>query len=177
MRRSVRSFSGKPLTLSDVSQLLFAAQGITGKGGFRTAPSAGALYPIEIIIASGNVEGLPAGIYRYVPENHYLVKMGDGDKRMELSHAALGQQCIREGPLLIIITGIVERTRIKYGSRAERYVYMEAGHVSQNIYLQAEALDMGTVAVGAFDDKQCMKVLGLPEKERPLYMMPVGKSR
>lgn len=174
-RRSIREYKDEPLTLEEISQLLWAAQGVTSSEGLRTAPSAGALYPIEVYFVAGKVEGLSAGVYKYKPEEHELLKIVDGDKRNELCDAALGQAWVREAPAVIVISALFERTTEKYGQRGERYVYMEAGHVAQNISLQATALNLGTVTVGAFDDEQVKKVLEIPAKEEPLYLMPVGK--
>ena len=175
-RRSIRNFKKEPLTLSEVSQLLWSAQGITEESmGLRTAPSAGALYPIEIYIVVGNVINLPPGIYKYNPKNHELVLIMKGDKRKELAISALGQKWIEEGAIVIVISAVYERTTSKYGERGIRYVHMEAGHVSQNIYLQAVALNLGTVAVGAFYDEEVKKLINMQKNENPLYLMPVGR--
>lgn len=175
-RRSIRNFKKEPLTLSEVSQLLWSAQGITEESmGLRTAPSAGALYPIEIYIVVGNVINLSPGIYKYNPKNHELVLIMKGDKRKELAISALGQKWIEEGAIVIVISAVYERTTSKYGERGIRYVHMEAGHVSQNIYLQAVALNLGTVAVGAFYDEEVKKLINMQKNENPLYLMPVGR--
>lgn len=165
-----------PLTLAEVSQLLWAAQGITGPGGKRTAPSAGALYPLELYIVSGKVDGLPSGIYRYAPERHSLQGIAQGDRRRELCDAALGQSSIRTAAAVIVLSGVYDRTTVKYGERGIRYVHMEAGHAAQNIYLQAVPLGLGTVVIGAFRDEEVRKVMKMAERERPLYIMPTGKS-
>jgi len=173
-RRSVRAYTKKPLVLTELSQLLWAAQGITGPYGMRTAPSAGALYPMELYVLSGNVSGLPAGVYRYLSRGHELLKVNNGDRRQRLAEAALGQKCIREGSAVIAITAVYERTTGKYGQRGIRYVHMEAGNISQNIYLEAESLNLGTVFVGAFDDERVKSVLEMRPEEKPLGLMPVG---
>ncbi|MBU2595882.1 SagB/ThcOx family dehydrogenase [Patescibacteria group bacterium] len=176
-RRSIRDYKDEAISLSDISQLLWAAQGVTDKEkGGRSAPSAGALYPLEIYLLAGKVEELGEGLYKYNPENHQLIKTLSGDKRTELTEAAVGQTTIKNAPAIIIITGVYERTRAKYGERAERYVHLEAGHASQNIYLQSESLGLGTVSVGAFDDERVKQALGLSNNETPLYLMPVGKK-
>ncbi|MFC1841879.1 SagB/ThcOx family dehydrogenase [Candidatus Dependentiae bacterium] len=175
-RRSVRNYKNKALTLQQLAQLLWAAQGITNKQGLRTAPSAGALYPIEIYVVVGNVENIAAGIYRYNCKKHTIIPIKPGDKRSELASASLGQSCVGEGAIDIVITGIFERTSRKYGARAQRYVYMEAGHVAQNIYLQAAALGLDTVSVGAFDDENVKKVICAQANEQPLYVMPIGQK-
>jgi len=177
-RRSVRSFLDEALSLGEVSQLLFAAQGVTEKNrGFRTAPSAGALYPLVVYVVVGKVEELSPGVYRYYPQEHALEKMLEGDKREELHRAALSQGAIREAPISLVFTAIYEKTTVKYGERGIRYVHMEAGHAAQNVYLQTEALELGTVAIGAFHDEEVARVLSLPPEEVPLYIMPVGKVK
>lgn len=174
-RRSVRDYSGKPLMLEQVSQLLWSAQGITGKAGERTAPSAGALYPLEVYLIAGDVVSLSPGVYIYHPGRHELIKVSTKDIRGELAAAALGQGCVKEGAVSIVIAAVYERTTGKYGDRGVRYVHMEAGHAAQNIYLQATALDLGAVVIGAFYDDKVKEILGLSGEERPLYIMPVGK--
>ena len=175
-RRSVREYKYEPLNLEEISQLLWAGQGITDfEKGFRTAPSAGAFYPLEVYI-TGDIQEVAKGLYKYNPENHSIIKISDKDLREKLSEAAYGQDCIREAPVDIIITGTYERTAVKYGEeKATRYTHMEAGHAAQNIYLQAESLNLGTVAVGGFEIEKIKKVLNLPNNEEPLYIMPVGK--
>ncbi len=175
-RRSVREYKNVPLTLSELGQLLWAAQGITlPSRGFRAAPSAGATYPLELYVSvrEGGVEGLPAGIYHYDPFMHSLSLVKAGDFSMEIYRAALSQEWVREAPICIIIAADFVRTTSRYGPRGERYVYMEAGHVGQNIYLQATALGLGTVAVGAFYDDQLKSVVGCSED--PIYLFPVGR--
>lgn len=152
-RRSVRDLRDEPLTINEVSQLLWAAQGITDSRGFRTAPSAGALYPLELYIAIVNVKGIAKGAYKYNPHNHELVKVKHGDVKNELTLAALGQYWLRKGAAVIVLSAVYERTTKKYGERGNRYVHMEAGHAAQNIYLQAHSLNLGTVVMGAFWDE------------------------
>jgi len=175
-RRSIREYIGDPLTLQEVSQLLWAAQGITDLRGFRTAPSAGALYPLEVYVVVGHIENLAKGVYKYKPNEHELVKVLDGDKREELAKAALGQAWVKETAINLVITAVYKRTTVKYGDRGIRYVHMEAGHAAQNLCLQATAMDLGTVTIGAFYDEQVKEVLNLPEDEQPLYIIPVGKK-
>ncbi len=176
-RRSVREYVSLPLSLEDISQLLWAAQGITSDWGGRTAPSAGALYPLEVYLVVGDVDGLESGVYKYQPQEHALIRVGDSDVRSELASAALEQSFIAQGAVDIVIAAVYERTTRKYGDRGVRYVHMEAGHAAQNIYLEAVALDLGTVTVGAFSDERVKDVLGMPESEVPLYIMPVGRKR
>jgi len=177
-RRSVREYRQEELLLVELGQLLWAAQGVTDSlGGGRTAPSAGALYPLQIRVLAGEVEGVNPGLYRYNVAGHFLVLELQSDLRTPLAEAALGQKPIRLAPCVLLITGIVARTAIKYGPRAERYVQMEAGHAGENIYLQATALGLGTVSIGAFDDQRVSELLRLVPGERPLYIMPVGRPK
>lgn len=174
-RRSIREYQSSPLLLSEVGQLLWAAQGITDASGFRTAPSAGATYPLELFLVAGAVEGLDSGIYRYAPQGHELVPISLGDKRAELATAALGQASVRQAPAGLVFAAVYERTSRRYGERAPRYVHMEAGHAAQNVYLQAEALGLGTVVIGAFSDADVQRIVGMRPDEEPLYIMPVGR--
>jgi len=167
-RRSVRSFSPRQLTAGEVGQLLWAAQGTTDEQGHRTAPSAGASYPLELYALTA------AGVFRYLPADHALRLVRAADARPELGAAALGQESVASAPLVLVITGVVARTAARYGSRAERYVWLEAGHAAQNVLLQAVALGLGAVPVGAFDDGRVREILGAPADEAPLYVIPVG---
>ena len=175
-RRSARSYTDEPLRLQEVSQLLWAAQGFTDPRGFRTAPSAGALYPLEVYVVVGHVQGLSSGVYNYEPDEHRLVRIIDGDRRAELARAALAQPWVEEGAVVFVFTAVYERTTIKYGDRGIRYVHMEAGHAAQNLCLQATAMGLGAVTVGAFYDGQVAELLNLPEDEQPLYIIPVGRK-
>ncbi len=175
-RRSIREYSGEPLTLQELSQLLWACQGVTDPRGYRTAPSAGALYPLEIYVVTGEVEGLTEGVYKYSPQEHQLTKTQEGDKRSELSRAALRQACVEEAAVDIVITAVYKRTTVKYGDRGVRYVHIETGHAAQNLCLQAAALDLGVVTVGAFQDDEVKEILGLLEDEQPLYIIPLGRK-
>lgn len=181
-RYSCRTFSSKPLKSSDIASILWAACGkkfdaVTGAS--RTIPSAGATYPLELYIVVGKdgVGGLKAGIYHYLIEEHALTLLTEGDKREELVRACLGQGYIADAPVSLVITAITSRTVQRYAERAERYVYMEAGHACQNTYLAATDLGLGTVEVGAFFDRRVAQVLGLDENEIPLIVMPIGSSK
>jgi SagB-type dehydrogenase family enzyme len=174
-RRSVREFSSRRLELWHISQLAWAAQGITGADAHRTAPSAGALFPLEIYVTVGNVIGLAPGIYKYGIRNHDLIQWLPGDNRRQLCAAALSQDSILRAPVVFILSAIYERTTAKYGERGIRYVHMEAGHAAQNLLLQAAALNLGAVLVGAFDDLEVKRILNLKTQEAPLYLIPVGK--
>ena len=173
-RRSVRDYQSTALQLQDISQLLWAAQGITHPAGMRTAPSAGALYPLELYVIAGNVNGMAAGVYHYRVDDHRLTLMQGGDKRKPLAHAALGQAWVRNAAAVVVFAAVYDRTTRKYGERGVRYVHMEVGHAAQNLFLQAGALGLATVVVGAFRDDELADVLQLPDNVRPLVLMPVG---
>lgn len=174
-RRSVRVYAEVPLTLDDLGQILWAAQGVTDTRGYRTAPSAGALYPLEIYIAVGDVVGLDPGVYHYLSDGHRLTQTNGGDQRMYLQEAAVNQTSVGDAPATIAITAVPDRTTAKYGERGLHYIDMEAGHASENIYLQAQAIDLGTVTIGAFHDDNVREILGVPEDTIPLYLMPLGR--
>ena len=176
-RRSVRTFASAPLSLADVGQLLWAAQGVTHKKGFRTAPSAGGLYPLEVYLVAGKVDDLSPGVYRYLPGHHDLIRVASGDRRRALAAATAGQDWVRRGSAVLVIAGIYERSSKKYGRRGQRYTHIEVGPVAQNVYLQATALGFGTVFVGAFYDAEVQDALGLPADHEPLGLMPVGRVR
>jgi SagB-type dehydrogenase family enzyme len=176
-RRSIREFACGALTLAEVGQLLWAAQGITHPMGFRTAPSAGALYPLVSYLVTGEVSSLTPGVYCYAPEEHALATAGGGDRRAALSSAALGQSWIADAAAVLVLAAVYRQTTGKYGPRGERYVHIEIGHAAQNIYLQAFALGLGTTEIGAFDDDAVKSVLGLAADADPLAIMPVGRIR
>jgi len=176
-RRSIREYADKPLTMEQVMQLLWAAQGITlPQYGFRTAPSAGATYPLEVYLVTkrSGVEGLEAGVYHYEPRDNRLVERIAGDFSGQLMAAALDQEWVGSAPLNFVITAVFDRTTGKYGERGVRYVWQETGHVAQNIYLQAVALGLGNVVVGAFHDAEVQRMLELSDLENPAYLIPVG---
>lgn len=174
-RRSTRDYARESISLAQTSQLLWAAQGVTNERGFRTAPSAGALYPLELYVVAGAVDGLTAGAYRYLPEDHSLVHVTAGDLRRRVAEAALDQSFVAKGAAVFVLTAVYERTTQKYGERGIRYVHMEAGHAAQNLLLEATALGLGAVPVGAFHHNELANVVGLPEDEHPLYVIPVGR--
>jgi SagB-type dehydrogenase family enzyme len=173
-RHSVRSFSSTPLTLAHLGQLLWAAQGMTHEGRRRTAPSAGALYPLELFVLVGRVEGLAVGVYQYEPQQHALRRVQDGDRRQQVASAAWEQMWLASAPAMIVIAAVYARTAVKYGPRASRYVHIEAGHAAENLFLQAQDLDLATAVVGAFDDPQVVRILGFSNTIAPLLLMPVG---
>lgn len=174
-RRSLRSYSRAALSLKEAAQLLWAAQGVTSRSGYRTAPSAGALYPLETFLCAGRVDGLRAGVYRYRPERHELIVLWEGDRRSELAAAALGQGWVREAPLIIVVAAVYGRVTGRYLQRGIRYAWLEAGHAAQNVLLQAAALGLGGVPVGAFDDRAVARTLRMAPEEEPLYLIPVGR--
>lgn len=179
-RRSIREYEDKPLTIKHISQLFWAAQGVTKPdpwlraGGFKTAPSAGATYPLEVymVIKEGGVEGLEPGIYHYLPKTHEIELIRKGDYSKELKKAALDQEWVEAAAVNMVITAIYERTTGRYGDRGIRYVHMEVGHVGENIYLQCVSLGLGCVVIGAFHDDQVKEILGVDEA--PLYIIPIG---
>lgn len=174
-RRSRREYLKEGITLKEISQLCWCCQGITDKKHkLRAAPSAGALYPLEIFIVLKDAEIEP-GIYRYFPESHSIIQIKRGDFQKDLARVALGQTAIKNSAMSVVIAANFEKTEVKYGKRAERYVFMEAGHAAQNIYLQAESLNLGLVSIGAFYDEEVKKVLSLPKELIPLYIIPIGK--
>ena len=171
-RRSIREYSEKPLTLEEIGQLLWSAQGITHPAGYRTAPSAGALYPLEVYVVT------PVGNYHYEPSEHRLILHQQGDFRPSLFEAALKQNAVLNAPAVFIIAAVYERTAVKYGQeRSPRYVHLEAGHATQNLLLQAVAFDLGGVPIGAFYDEAVKEALSLSDDHQPLYLIPVGHPK
>lgn len=176
-RRSVRRFASEALTLDEIAQLLWSVQGVTGTGGERTTPSAGGLYPLQMYVAAARVEGLEEGVYRYRVDRHDLEPVAEGDVRIKLAAASHGVEWVDSAPVVLAIGGVVQRTAIKYGARARRYVYIEVGCAAENLYLQAQSLGLGGVLVGAFDDQEVSDILKLREGEEAMALMPVGRPR
>ncbi|MBD3390144.1 SagB/ThcOx family dehydrogenase [Candidatus Micrarchaeota archaeon] len=174
-RRSVREYSVENITLEELSMLLWAGQGTTSEWGGRAAPSAGALYPIELYVVPNRVEGVYCGIYKYLPGEHKLVLVQEGDFREKVAGAALGQECVWNAAAVIVMTSVQERTAVKYGERSELYIAMEAGHISENILLEAVSLGLGAVPVGGFSTEEIDGILGVEEGESSLYIAVVGK--
>ncbi len=171
-RRSIRSFTDEPLSDREISQLLWAAQGISDPRGYRTAPSAGALYPLEVYVITEQ------GVYHYDVERHALELSLEGDLRREVYAAGLRQESLLEAPVTVVIAAVYERIAVKYGrERGPRYVHMEAGHAAQNVLLQTVALGLGAVPIGAFEDARLQSVLHLPPNHQPLYLIPIGHPR
>ena len=168
-RHSVRSYKrDQPMEMALIAQLFWAAQGETRHWGGRTAPSAGALYPLEVYAATDRL------LYRYVPSGHGADIAAEEDLRDALWAAGLRQHSLALAPVIFVITSVVQRTAARYGERAERYVHLEAGHAAENLLLQAVALGLGAVVIGAFRNEQIAGALHLADGESPLYLIPVG---
>jgi len=183
-RRSVRQYADSSMSINEISQLLWAAYGVTKsyesptslRGGLKTSPSAGALYPLELYLVAWNIDQLENGIYKYFSEDHSLKLVMSGDKRDELSTAAWDQSWLKDAAGAIVYSAVFSRTTDKYGERGkDRYVCMDVGHSAQNVYLQGVALGIGTCAIGAFNDNKLKELINMPEDETPLYIMPIGK--
>jgi len=179
-RRSVRSYTKEALSLTEISQLLFSAQGITTTyygHKLRTAPSAGALYPFEIYLVVNNGEKLKSGIYHYLVEEHSLEIVKEGNFREKIKNATLGQEPVAQAGIVFLLTAVFERTTKKYGERGIRYIHIEAGHIGQNILLQATSLGLATVPMGAFSDQEVNKLIGIDgKKQSTVYLILVGKK-
>jgi SagB-type dehydrogenase family enzyme len=167
-RRSVREYQPRPLDMADISQLIWAAQGVTSSSGQRTAPSAGGLYPLELYLVT------QSGRYHYDPNRHQLEVLDEDDVRTDLARAALSQEAVEEAAAVFVVAAVYSRTEQKYGERAARYVKLEAGHAAQNLLLQAVSLGLGAVPIGAFHDDEVQEVLDLPSDHEPLYLIAVG---
>lgn len=174
-RRSKRKFKPRQLKIEEVSQLLWSAQGVTKDGFFRTTPSAGSMYGLEVYLVAGMVNGLEAGIYKYKPKTHELELVRQGDFRYELADAALAQLFVEKAPATIIIAAVYERLENKYTEKGIPYAHLEAGHAGQNIYLQAVAMNLGTCAVASFVPSDIKKLVNMPINEEPVYLFPVGE--
>ncbi len=179
-RRTIRDFRAKPLTMVQLSQLFWSAQGISNEGnGLRTAPSAGALYPLDVyaVVGDGGIERLQSGVYHYQPGSHSIQLIGKGDRRKDVAGASLWQMWMARAPVILVITSEYERITRKYGQRGIRYAQIEVGHVGQNIFLQTGALGLGAGIVGAFRDDAVSKAIGAPKAHKPLIIMPVGYKK
>lgn len=174
-RRSIRRYRTAALSQAEVSQLLWAAQGITDRRGLRSSPSAGALYPLETYVAAANVNNLQTGIYKYNNRNHTLRLIYDRNPIEALYQAGLRQGALRNAAVIFTLTAVYARTTSKYHQRGIRYVDMEAGHAAQNLCLQAVGLGLGSVLIGAFHDKQVKQIIAPDNDEQPLYLIPVGR--
>ncbi|MDH4129140.1 MAG: SagB/ThcOx family dehydrogenase [Spirochaetota bacterium] len=175
VRRSVREYHNKQINFLELSKILWSAQGITSSDGYRTSPSAGAIYPLEVYVVVGNVDGLDSGVYKYKAFENGIIKIADGDKRDDLMNACLEQEWLKYTSAIFVISGVYDRTYRKYGDRATRYIYIEVGHVGQNILLETISLNLKSGVVGAFYEDELKKLLKMPEEEEPLYVLAVGK--
>lgn len=178
-RRSIRKFSNIPLSLQELSQLLFSANGrlfdASGRG-CRTAPSAGSCYPINTLLFVHNVETMPVGLYDYRHDRHALKLEIPQDLSVELMHACLCQPWVRDAAVVFLLTGLYERIIHRYGDRSVPYCFLEAGHIAQNLLLAATSLNLGSVPIGAFTEETLQPLLHLPiTREKVLYVIPVGK--
>jgi SagB-type dehydrogenase family enzyme len=179
-RRTIRSFNGKALTLKQLSQLFWSAQGITENRGFkRAAPSAGALYPMDIygVVGRDCIEKMDAGVYLYEPADHSISLVKEGDFRRDIAIASLSQMWMAHAPLILVITAEYSRITVKYGQRGIRYAMIEAGHIGQNIFLQSQAMGLEAGIVGAFEDQKVIQCMGSKKTHEPLLLMPVGYKR
>lgn len=168
-RRSARSFLPDPLPTATLSQLLWAGQGITSADGKRTAPSAGALYPLELYVVT------PQAVLHYLPSGHRAEVRASPDLRPRLQVAAFDQDTVGKAPDVIVVAGVPARTTGKYGARGNAYVEREAGHATQNILLEATALGLAAVPIGGLDPARASAVLALPPGQTVLYLIPVGR--
>ena len=175
-RRSLREFKHLPLSIEQTADLLWAGQGTTALGGYRTAPSAGALYPLETYLIAGDVAGLETGVYRYLSREHAIQCLSNKDIRADISQASLTQTWMQDAPAMIALTACPERTTSQFGKKALPFVYMEAGHAAQNIYLEAVSLNLITIGVASLDEEKVRKLMGLKTEEHPLYILPVGRA-
>jgi SagB-type dehydrogenase family enzyme len=175
-RRTVRQFSNKELDLAEVSQLLWGTDGISDPRGLRTAPSAGATYPLDfyLVVGERGVAGLAPGLYHYRPDSHSLELTQKGDLRKPVARACLHQTCMAQAPIMMVCAAEYGRCTARYGERGIRYTHMEVGHTGENLFLQAEALGLACGIVGAFEDRTLKEVLHLPQQQEPLLVMPVG---
>jgi len=178
-RRSVRDFRRSPVSAADLSQLLWASQGVTkvmGEYALRSAPSAGALYPIETYLSVQMIEEIEPGIYHYGVRKHELELLRPGDFRAEVAEAALDQGFLAEAAIVLAWTAVFARSKWKYKERAYRYVYLDAGHIAQNVALAAVALGLGSCQIAALYDDEVNAILGVGGKEESIvYMTALGR--
>ena len=177
VRRSIREYTREPLTLPELSQLLWSCQGITSAEGFRTTPSAGAVFPLEIYAVVSRVEGLPAGVYHYLPgqKKHSIECIKRGSFGKQLFELSTQQDFIHRVAVNLVIATVTSRMEKQYGEAALRFVLMEMGHAAQNVHLQAEALGLGSVAVGYLQEAKVRELLGI--QAEPLYMVSIGRRK
>ncbi len=173
-RRSTREYQDKAITFEQVSLLLWAAQGVTGVGGLRTAPSAGAIYPLNTYLVATKVDGIAAGIYRYEPDSGELAFVEKGDRRKRLSQAAMGQECVLSSPAAVLLVSYDKRTRAEFGDLTDRLIALEAGHAAQNFLLEAVSLGLGGIGMARFDNDALRSVVSFRSDEEPQYLLLAG---
>jgi SagB-type dehydrogenase family enzyme len=176
-RRSVRDYSESPLNLEQVARLLWAAQGVSGVGGLRTAPSAGAFYPLRTYVFAFRVTGLAKGLYRYAPDSHELETLGRGDRRKRLVQSASGQECASECAIMVLLTADLRRMQREFGDTSRKLAFLEAGHAAQNFLHAATAQGLGAIGIGRFDESIVQQTLELPDTEEPMYLLLAGLPR
>lgn len=180
-RRSRRNYTSENLSLAELSQLLWASQGVTayaGRYALRTSPSAGALYPIETYVIANRIDDLEPGAYHYNVIEHSLELIKKGEFGADVAHSALDQTMLESASVVFIWTAVVARSKWKYGERAYRYIYMDAGHIGQNAYISAEAMGLGCCTVGAFFDDEIGSIIGIDNKDEiVVYLCSIGKRK
>lgn len=173
-RRSCRDYAEQALGQKDLGQLLWALQGVSGLGGVRTCPSAGAIYPLRTYVLAGAVAGAPAGLYQYDGDQHALEALWRGDRRRKLAAAAFGQECVEQAPVAVVLASDYRRITRELGERGRYLTHVEAGHAGQNWLLQATALGIGAIGLGRFEPDIVAALLRLPDDEEPLYLLLAG---
>lgn len=173
-RRSCRNFDPEPLPLECTAQLLWAAQGVTGLGGLRTAPSPAAVYGVRTYLVALDVLTLRDGVYAYEPDGHALSPRKAGDLRSKLKKACCDQEEVDSAAAAFVLTAVMPRLNREFGERGMRLALLECGHIAQNICLQATALALGALTYGKTDDAELKRVLDLPETEEPAYVILAG---
>jgi SagB-type dehydrogenase family enzyme len=173
-RRSVREYQEKPISLEQVSRLLWAAQGVTGVGGLRTSPSAGAIYPLKAYVIASQVAGLAAGVYRYEPDTNELAFVESGDRRKVLCQAAMGQECVAMSPMAVLLVSWDKRMKGEFGDFAEKLVLIESGHAAQNFLLEAVSMGLGGIGLAKFDGDAIRAAVPFRSDEEPRYLLLAG---
>ncbi len=173
-RRSTREYQDKPITFEHASRLLWATQGVTGVGGLRTAPSAGAIYPLNTYLVATRVDGIAAGVYKYEPDTGELACIGKGDRRKRLFQAAMGQECVMSSPAAVLLVSWDKRIKAEFGDLSDRLIAMEAGHAAQNFLLEAVSLGLGGIGLAKFDNDALRSVVGFRSDEEPQYLLLTG---
>ena len=180
-RRATRAFTADPLTLAQVSQIMWAAQGITTTSGpaKRTVPSAMAMYPLTVyvVVGEGKVTDLPAGVYKYVTDGHKLELVRDGDHHADVVAAAMNQNSVQTAPITVVIAADSAKMKERFKERADSFVNIEVGAAGQNIQLESVCLGLASVTAGMFDPAKLREAVGAPDSQVPLYILPIGKAK